>query len=37
MGSVMDVGLMGAETRPQEEVLVHARDFINQYYQSLKK
>ncbi|XP_052798530.1 nitric oxide synthase-like protein [Mya arenaria] len=37
MGSVMDVGLVTGEPRPKEEVLVHARDFINQYYQSIKR
>ncbi|XP_045171466.2 nitric oxide synthase, brain-like [Mercenaria mercenaria] len=37
MGSVMDVGLVGSEPRPKQEVLIHAKDFINQYYQSIKR
>ena len=37
MGSVMDVAVKGTTPRPKEEVLVQAKDFIDQYYASIKR
>ncbi|KAL4224321.1 Nitric oxide synthase [Mactra antiquata] len=37
MGSVMDVGLVNSEPRTKQDILIYAKDFINQYYQSIKR
>lgn len=37
MGSIMYNNIIGAETRKSEVVLEHAKDFIDQYYTSIRR
>ena len=36
-GSIMDQAVKGNTPRPKEEVLDQAKDFIDQYYVSIKR
>lgn len=37
MGSTMYGGLVGTEVRKKEVVVEHAKDFLNQYYTSIRR
>ena len=36
-GSIMDAGVVGPAPRPKEDVLRLAKEFINEYYHSIKR